>query len=45
MLRYHLISIENGEHGLAGGDPDRIEDAYHQAERFLDQMLIGIEIS
>ncbi len=40
-VRHHLISIENGEHGLAGGDADRIEQAYHQAEQFLDQALIG----
>ena len=38
-VRHQLISIEDGEHGLAGGDPVRIEQAYHQVEQFLDQIL------
>lgn len=37
---HRLISIEDGEHGLAGGDPASIERAYQQAETFLDQALM-----
>lgn len=39
-VRHKLISIENGEHGLAGGDPDDIAAAYRTAEYFLDEHLL-----
>ena len=39
-VRHGLISIENGEHGLAGGDPDDIAAAYKVAESFLDEHLV-----
>ncbi len=42
-VRHDLIRIENGEHGLAGGDPERIEQAYRQAEQFMDEVLIARE--
>lgn len=38
-VQHELISIENGEHGLGGGDPQAIESAYRKAEQFLDQAL------
>ena len=39
-VKHQLISIENGEHGLGGGDPEKIDAAYLQAERFLDRYLL-----
>lgn len=36
---HRLISIENGEHGLGGGDPEKIEAAYEAAAEFLDKHL------
>ncbi len=36
---HQLISIENAEHGLSGGDPQQIDQAYRQAEAFLDRYL------
>ncbi len=39
-VKHQLISIENGEHGLGGGDPEKIDAAYLQAERFLDRHLL-----
>ena len=39
-VTHQLVSIENGEHGLGGGDPNRIDQAYRKAEQFLDQILI-----
>jgi acetyl esterase/lipase len=38
-VRHELISIEGGEHGLGGGDPEHIDRAYLRAEQFLDQVL------
>lgn len=38
-VRHQLISIENGEHGLSGGDPEKIEAAYRSVEEFLDKHL------
>ncbi len=36
-----LITIEDGEHGLAGGDPQEIDRAYQQAFRFVHQRMAG----
>ena len=36
---HKLISIKNGEHGLGGGDPEKIDAAYKAAEKFLDRYL------
>lgn len=38
---YTLVPIESGEHGLGGGDPEKIEQAYQQMEEFLDETLAG----
>lgn len=38
-VEHRLISIENGEHGLGGGDAKKIEAAYLAAEEFLDRHL------
>lgn len=38
-VKHRLISIENGEHGLGGGDPAKIDAAYKSAEEFLDKHL------
>jgi acetyl esterase/lipase len=37
---HNLISIEKGEHGLGGGDPIKINQAYREADKFLDQILV-----
>ena len=42
-VQHKLVSIDGGEHGLSGGKPDHIKDAYRQAYQFLDQFLIGSE--
>ena len=34
-----LKSIENGEHGLGGGDPEQIKDAYEAMREFIIQHL------
>ena len=34
-VEHRLFSIENGEHGLGGGDPKAIENAYEEALEFL----------
>jgi hypothetical protein len=34
-----LISIPDGEHGLAGGDPKLIDAAYTKAFAFVDKRL------
>ena len=36
---HKLISIQGGEHGLAGGDPAAIKAAYQQAFAFVDKHL------
>jgi acetyl esterase/lipase len=38
-VEHKLISIKNGEHGLGGGDPEKIDAAYKAAEKFLDRYL------
>ena len=39
-VEHRLISIENGEHGLGGGDPEKIDVAYQAAATFLDRYLM-----
>lgn len=39
-VTHELISIPDGEHGLAGGDPKLIDDAYAQAFAFLKRALV-----
>lgn len=36
---HQLISIPNGEHGLGGGDPKLIDDAYESAFEFIDRYM------
>jgi acetyl esterase/lipase len=36
-----LITIAGGEHGLAGGDPHEIDQAYEQVFRFVHQRMVG----
>jgi acetyl esterase/lipase len=36
---YELVTIEGGEHGLHGGDPTRIDDAYESALAFVKRHL------
>ena len=38
-VEHRLISIANGEHGLAGADPQAAADAYHAALAFLRKHL------
>ena len=38
---HKLITIEGGEHGLGGGPPEEIEEAYRQASAFLDRFLLA----
>jgi len=38
-VEHRLVSIENGEHGLGGGDPQAIDDAYKAALAFVRKHL------
>lgn len=38
-VQHRLITIPDGEHGLGGGDPDRIDQAYRSAVEFVKQHL------
>ena len=38
---HQLIRIENGEHGLGGGEPEAIEEAYREVFAFVDARLKG----
>jgi acetyl esterase/lipase len=38
---HELVTIEGGEHGLAGGDPARIDAAYESARAFVKRHLAG----
>jgi dipeptidyl aminopeptidase/acylaminoacyl peptidase len=38
---YELVTIERGEHGLYGGDPARIDQAYASALAFVEHHLTG----
>ena len=40
-VEHRLISIPGGEHGLTGGDPEQINEAYEAAFRFVRQHLSG----
>ena len=42
-VKYQLHSIKNGEHGLGGGDPNAINEAYEEAFRFLKYYLGNAE--
>jgi hypothetical protein len=34
-----MIDIEDGEHGLSGGDPKQVDAAYAKAFSFVDNLL------
>ena len=34
---HRLVTIKNGEHGLGGGDPQAIDDAYKAALAFVQK--------
>ena len=36
-VEHRLVSIENGEHGLGGGDPEAIDAAYRAALEWVQQ--------
>jgi acetyl esterase/lipase len=36
---YELITIADGEHGLTGGDPEKIEQAYKKAFQFVHERM------
>jgi acetyl esterase/lipase len=38
-VKYELITIEGGEHGLTGGDPQKIDQAYDAAITFIKRSL------
>ncbi len=38
-VQHQLISIEGGEHGLGGGDPKRIDDAYKEVLKFVNRYM------
>ncbi len=38
---HELIAITGGEHGLGGGDPDKIEQAYQRAFQFVHRRMAG----
>lgn len=38
---HELIAIAGGEHGLGGGDPEKIEQAYQKAFQFIHQRMSG----
>jgi len=38
---HELITIAGGEHGLAGGDPKKIEQAYKKVFQFVHQRMVG----
>lgn len=38
-VEHRLISIQNGEHGLGGGDPAKIDEAYASAFEFVDRHM------
>ena len=40
-IDHELITIEDAEHGLSGGDPQRIAEAYQRAFRFVHQRMIA----
>jgi dipeptidyl aminopeptidase/acylaminoacyl peptidase len=37
---HELITIDGGEHGLAGGDPKRIEQAYKKVLQFVHERIV-----
>ena len=38
-IKYELLRVEDAEHGLAGGDPDKIDQAYRRAFAFAKRYL------
>ena len=36
---YTLVSIDKGEHGLGGGDPQKVEEAYKTMQEFVVKYL------
>ena len=40
-IDHTFITITEGEHGLAGGDPKEIDQAYQQVFRFVHQRMAG----
>ena len=38
---HELIAISGGEHGLGGGDPEKIEQAYERAFQFVHRRMAG----
>ncbi len=38
-VEHELVTIPNGEHGLAGGDPKLIVSAYQQAFEFMHDRM------
>jgi len=40
-VEHHLITIPNAEHGLVGGDPKQIDNAYRQAFEFVKRRLLS----
>jgi dipeptidyl aminopeptidase/acylaminoacyl peptidase len=40
-IDHELITIAGGEHGLAGVDPKRIDQAYKKAFQFVHQHMAG----
>ena len=38
-VEHELITIVGGEHGLSGGDPKKIDEAYNKAFQFVHQRM------
>ena len=38
---HEFIMITDGEHGLGGGDPKKIDSAYERAFQFVNERMIG----
>ena len=38
-VKHELVTVVNGEHGLSGGDPNAIDDAYERAIAFVDRHM------
>ena len=40
-VEHELVTIVGGEHGLGGGDPDKIDEAYEKAFQFVHKRMAG----
>jgi acetyl esterase/lipase len=40
-VEHELVAIVGGEHGLSGGDPDKINQAYEKAFQFVHKRMAG----